>query len=133
LVGRVDRPANRELRDGDDAFRLVADVDEDLVLVHAHDGAVDDLSLVDRGEGRLVVRDELAVRAFDPDARLIGHLLLLKGFVGHQERVSIAPSATSPAAIASGTRTRPRAEYVRIDGRAPTLFAAWNQRYAESD
>ena len=60
LVRRVDRAADRELADGDDAFRLVTDIDEHLVLVHADDGAVDDLPFVDRREGRLVVRDQLA-------------------------------------------------------------------------
>ena len=68
LVGRVDRAPDRELGDRDDALGLVADVDEHLVLVDAHDRAVDDLALVDRREGRLVVGDELAVRAGDPDA-----------------------------------------------------------------
>ena len=53
----VHRAADRELRDRDHAFGLVADVDEDLVLVDADDLAVDDLALVDRREGRLVVRD----------------------------------------------------------------------------
>ena len=52
LVGRIDRAPDRELRDRDDALRLVADVDEDLVLVHADDLAVHDLALVDRREGR---------------------------------------------------------------------------------
>src|SRR6186997_3326286 len=33
LVGRVDRPANRQLRDRDDPLGLVADVDQDLVFV----------------------------------------------------------------------------------------------------
>ena len=42
-------------------FRLVADVDEDLVLVDADDRAVDDLTLVDGGERRVVIRHELAV------------------------------------------------------------------------
>ena len=73
LVGRVHRAADRELGDRDDALRLVADVDEDLVLVDAHDRAVDDLALVDLGEGRLVVGDQLAVRALDPDAGLLLH------------------------------------------------------------
>ena len=44
LVGRVDRAADRELGDRDDALRLVADVDEHLVLVDADDGAVDNLA-----------------------------------------------------------------------------------------
>ena len=67
LVGRVDRAADRELGDGDDAFRLVADVDEDLVLVDADDLAPHDLPLVDDGEGRVVVGDQLAVRTTGPD------------------------------------------------------------------
>ena len=67
LVGRVDRPANRQLGDRDDAFGLVADVDEHLVLVHAHDRSVDDLALVDLREGGVVVGYELAVGACRPD------------------------------------------------------------------
>ena len=63
LVGRVDVPADRELGDRDDALGLVADVDEHLVLVDAHDRAVDDLALVDRREGALVVGDQLPVGA----------------------------------------------------------------------
>src|ERR671919_2843266 len=68
LVGRVDRAAYGELGDRDDAFGLVADVDEDLVLVDADDLAAHDLALVDDGEGRVVVGDQLAVRTPGPDA-----------------------------------------------------------------
>ena len=57
LVRGIDRAPDRELRDRDDALRLVADVDEHLVLVDADDGAVHDLSFLDRGEGGLVVGD----------------------------------------------------------------------------
>src|SRR4029450_11015094 len=57
LVLGVDRAANRQLGDRDDALRLVADVHEHLVLVHADDGAVDDLPFLDRGEGGFVVGD----------------------------------------------------------------------------
>ena len=67
LVGGVDRAADRQLGDRDDAFGLVADVDEHLVLVHAHDRAVHDLALVDLREGSVVVGDELPVGACDPD------------------------------------------------------------------
>ena len=67
LVGRVDRAADRELRDGDDALGLVADVDEDLVLVDADDLAPHDLPLVDDGERRVVVGDQLAVGTCGPD------------------------------------------------------------------
>ena len=58
LVGRVDRAADRELRDRDDAFGLVADVDEHLVLVDPDDGAADDLPLVDDGDRRVVVGNQ---------------------------------------------------------------------------
>ena len=68
LVGRVHVPADRQLGDGDDALGLVADVDEHLVLVDAHDGAVHDLPFVDRREGGVVVRDQLPVGAGRPDA-----------------------------------------------------------------
>src|SRR5207253_8957211 len=69
------RAPDRELGDRDDAFRLVADVDEHLVLVHPDDGAVDDLPLVDRREGRLVVGDQLAVGTRCPDAVACNWLL----------------------------------------------------------
>ena len=72
LVARVDRAANRKLGGRDDALRLVADVDEHLVLVDAHDGAVDDLALGDLRERGVVVRDELTVRTGGPDAGLSG-------------------------------------------------------------
>ena len=59
LVGRIHRPTDRQLGDRDDALGLVADVDEDLVLVDAHDRAVHDLALVDLREGSVVVGDQL--------------------------------------------------------------------------
>ena len=46
LLGRIDRAADRELVGGDDALRLVADVDQDLVLVDADDLARDDVALL---------------------------------------------------------------------------------------
>ena len=48
LVGRIDRAADRKLVLRDDALRLVADVDEDLVLVDPHDLAGDDVALARR-------------------------------------------------------------------------------------
>jgi len=45
LVGGVHGLADRELADGDDTFGLVADVDQDLVLVDAHHGPGDDVAL----------------------------------------------------------------------------------------
>ncbi len=88
LVGRVHRAPDRQLGDRDHALRLVADVDEHLVLVDPDDGAVHDLALVDLREGRLVVGNELAVGALDPDAGLLLHQI-----IGSQnEPGSIAPT-----------------------------------------
>src|SRR4051812_15481772 len=61
FVVRVDVLADRELVGGDDPFALVADVDEDLVVVDAHDAARDDVALLEGGERGVVVRDDLAV------------------------------------------------------------------------
>src|SRR6185437_15922995 len=84
LVGRVHGAPNRELGDRDHAFGLVADVDENLVLVDADHGAVHDLALVDRGEGRFVVGYALAVFGRRPDARFVElRALSVHGFVGH--------------------------------------------------
>src|SRR6266498_1178484 len=67
FVGRVDRTSNRQLRNRDDALGLVADVDQDFVLVDAYDLAAHDLALVDDGEGRVVVGDQFAVGTLSPD------------------------------------------------------------------
>ncbi len=85
LVGRVDRPADRQLGDGNDAFGLVADVDEHLVLVDADDRAVHDLALVDLGKRSVVVRDQLPVGAGRPDT-FFDCGGLLGGVVGHSSR-----------------------------------------------
>ena len=76
LVVRVDGLADGQLVRGDDPLALVADVDQDLVVVDAHDAACDDLALLEGGEGGVVVRDDLpvdleqqAIGAFD-DARV---------------------------------------------------------------
>ena len=61
LVGGIDRAADRELVGGDDALRLPADVEQDLVLVDADDGAADDITLLEMGDRRVVVREDLAV------------------------------------------------------------------------
>src|SRR5262249_55423291 len=82
------RPPDRKLRDGNDALGLVADVDEHFVLVDANDGAVHDLALLDRGEGRLVVGDELAaLRIGRPDAFLDAGIV--DRFVRHVRRANI--------------------------------------------
>ena len=90
-AGLTDRRIEELFGGGNDSLGLVADVDEHLVLVHAHDRPVDDLPLVYLGESRLVIGNELAVRAGDPDA---GLGLLRSHIVGsHRQRpVSIAVS-----------------------------------------
>ena len=92
LVGRVHRAPDRELGDRDHALGLVADVDEHLVLVDPDDGAVDDLALVDRGEGRLVIGDELPLGRERPDALFEARIGHFDGVVGHHETRSIARS-----------------------------------------
>ena len=61
LLVRVDGLANRKLVGGDDALGLVANVDEDLVLVDPDDVARDDLALLYRAESGVVIGDDLAV------------------------------------------------------------------------
>ncbi len=46
---------------GDDALRLPADVEQDLVLVDADDRAGDDLALVEVRDRRVVVGEDLSV------------------------------------------------------------------------
>ena len=103
LVLRVDRPADRKLRNRDHAFGLVTDVDEHFVLVHADDRPVHDLALVDLGKCRVVVRNELAVRTGDPDAGLGGRYVSVDRVVGHaKRRVSIATGSKSAPDRAGG-------------------------------
>ena len=71
LVVRVDRLADRQLVGGDDALALVADVDEDLVLVDADDLAGDDVALLEGGERGVVVGDDLPV---DLEQQAVGAL-----------------------------------------------------------
>ena len=61
LVARVDRLADRQLVGRDDALGLVADVDEDLVVVDPDDVAGDDVALREGVHRGVVVGDDLAV------------------------------------------------------------------------
>ena len=80
LVAGIDGLANRQLGRGDDALRLVADVDQHLVVVDPDDVAGDDVTLCERVQRGVVVGDNLAVdlkqktvRSFDDlGVRLIG-------------------------------------------------------------
>ncbi len=77
LFVRVDRPADRELRDRDDALALVADVDQDLVLVDTDDRAADHVALAEVGQRAVVVGDELAVHLDHPGVVIHGRVGVL--------------------------------------------------------
>ena len=122
LVGRVHVPADRELGDRDDALGLVADVDEHLVLVDAHDRAVDDLALVDRRERALVVGDQLPVGAGRPDA-------VLGLASGVSRRVLLIGSAEYSGGFASANAL----EILHADHADPQRDARfWSLRTADS-
>jgi hypothetical protein len=61
LLGGVDRAPDRQLVLGDDAFGLVADVDQHLVLVDPDDLAGHDVALAEGDQRGVVVGDHLAV------------------------------------------------------------------------
>ena len=82
LVVRVDGLADRELVVGDDPLALVADVDEDLVVVDADDLAGDDLALLEGGEGRVVVGNDLPVDLEQQAVDALDDLRLRGRFVG---------------------------------------------------
>ena len=80
--------------DGDDALRLVADVDQDLVLVDPHDLAADDVALVEGLDRRVVVGDELAV---DLDHEVVG-AVPAGGGLGASAAASVVVSVADTAA-----------------------------------
>jgi len=61
LVMGIDRLADRQLVGRDDALGLVSDIDQDLVVVDAHDVPGDHLALVEGPHGDVVVGDDFAV------------------------------------------------------------------------
>jgi hypothetical protein len=71
LLGRIHGAPNRELGRRDDPLGLVADVDQDLVLVDSDHLTVHHVALLERLDGRVVVGDELAV---DLDQEVVGAL-----------------------------------------------------------
>ena len=74
LVVRVDRLANRELIHRNDALALVADVDQDLVLIDPHHLARDDVALLEGDDGRVVVGNYLAVDLEEQSVRALDGL-----------------------------------------------------------
>ena len=81
LITRVDGATDAQLGDGNDTLALVADVDQDLVLVDAHNAAGDDVTFGELRDRGVVVRHHLAVN-LDPDAGVCGDHLCL----GHAHR-----------------------------------------------
>ena len=75
LVVRIDRLADRQLVERDDALALVADVDQDLVLVDADDLARDDVALLEGDDGGVVVGDDLAVDLEQESVRALDDVL----------------------------------------------------------
>jgi hypothetical protein len=69
FVRGVDGAADRKLVRRDDALGLVADVDQDLVLVDADDLAAHDIALLEGLDRGVVIGDELAV---DLDHEVVG-------------------------------------------------------------
>src|SRR5215211_4673737 len=91
LLRGVDRLADRELVVGGDPLALVSDVDEDLVLVDAHDGAGDDIALLEGNDGRVVVGKDLTVDLDQHPVRALDDVEIGRGFWGqsgfHQRRI----------------------------------------------
>ncbi len=127
LVGRVDRLADRELVRGDDALRLVADVDQDLVLVDPHDLALDDVALLEGDHRRRVVRHDLAV---DFEQQAVGALDRRAGG-RRRSQVSVADTAASRQNIAARPlradhARRPRSRWPSVGCRDARMPAAPN-------
>ena len=94
LLGGVHGLADRELVVGDDPLALVPDVDEDLVLVDAHNAAGDDVPFLEGNDGRVVVGKDLTI---DLDQHPVGALddpQIGRGFWGqsgfHERRDTVA-------------------------------------------
>ena len=83
LLGRVDRAPDRQLVLRYDPFRLVADVDQDLVLVDADDLARHDVALAERDHRGVVIGDQLAVD-FDHEVAQIRLYSSPRGFLGRR-------------------------------------------------
>ena len=71
LFVRVDRPSDRKLGNGDHALGLVSDVDQNLVFVHAHDGAGDHVAFVEIGQRAVVVGHHHAVHLDHPGVKRV--------------------------------------------------------------
>ena len=119
LVVRVDRLADRQLVRRDDALGLVADVDQDLVLVDADDLARDDVALLEGDERGVVVRDDLPV---DLEQQAVGALDAARGGVSvsavWHARARVAVSRRLLALMPTRASTKRGAERTPLTGTA---------------
>src|SRR6185437_2788909 len=121
LVLGVDRLADRQLVGGDDPLGLVADVDEHLVLVDADDVTRDDLALLDRAEGRLVVGydrpvdlQQEAVRPLDHSGlRIVHHRLHRRSLAQPQRSRTYHCEADACSSDEAGSGTHAAATRLR--------------------
>src|SRR3712207_6760193 len=119
LLVRVDRLADRELVVGDDPLALVADVDEDLVLVDPDDPARDDVALLEGDDRRVVVGQDAAV---DLEQEPVGPLDDLGVRFGcrrdgrfHRRRDTVASRAMPSRATKRGAERTPFPSGARCD------------------
>ena len=82
LVGRVYGLADRQLAGGDDPLGLVADVDQDLVVVDPDDVAGDDITLRERMQGGVIVGDDLTVDLEQKAVGAFDDLRVGEGLIG---------------------------------------------------
>ena len=130
LLGGIDRAADRELVRRDDALGLVADVDQDLVLVDPDDLAGDHVALLEGLDRRVVVGDELAV---DLDQQ-VGGAAVGGGAGGGLAGASVAASVVvSVADTAADDRERRRTVAPRAAALLPLLAEDPQQEEEEVD
>jgi hypothetical protein len=97
----VDVVADRQLFRRDDAFGLVADVHEDLVAVHLHDGALEDVAFLEVLQGLLDRPGQLLRRQV---ARLDSRVLRFLDL--NQLLPAQGTSGTSPPPAEEGVQPR---------------------------
>ena len=94
---RVDGLADGKLVGGDDPLALVADVDEDLVVVDPDDPAGDDITFIEVAQRGVVVGDDLTVDLDEEAVGTVHHACVgLVSVAMSRERVAQYPSRAMP-------------------------------------